>query len=79
MVGIADRDIPLRHIVVTGNRTIRYMKLTSKQKQNLKNAITATVAIMITGLIFFVVAKYAPDEPFSDVGFVEDVSNMHRY
>ena len=55
------------------------MKRTSKQKQNLKNAITATVAIIITGLIFFVVAKYAPDEPFADVGFVEDVSKMNRY
>jgi hypothetical protein len=55
------------------------MKLTSKQRQNLKNALTATVAIAIMGLLFFVVAKYAPDEPFSDVGFVEEVSKMHNY
>ncbi len=55
------------------------MKRTSRQKQNLKNAITATVAIVITGLIFFVVAKFAPDEPFADSGFVEDVSNVNRY
>lgn len=48
-------------------------------KQNLKNGIIATVAIAVTGLLFFVVAKFAPDDPFSDTGFVEEVSNMHRY
>lgn len=52
------------------------MKRTTRK--NLKTALSATIAILVTGLIFFMVAKFAPENPFVDSGFVQDVGSANR-
>lgn len=48
-------------------------------RKNLKTALSITIAVVVTGLLFFVVAKFAPQDPFVSTGFVQDVGNVNRY
>lgn len=56
---------------------ITSMKRTTRK--NLKTALSITITLLVTGVIFFVVAKYAPENPFVDSGFVQDVGKVNRY
>jgi hypothetical protein len=47
-------------------------------RKNLSTAISIGIAILVTGLLFFLVAKFAPEDPFADTGFVRDVSSANR-
>jgi hypothetical protein len=49
-----------------------------KTRKNLKAALSVTIAIAVTGLIFFAVAKFAPQDPFVSSGFVQDVGSANR-
>jgi hypothetical protein len=53
------------------------MKRSSKEK--LKTGIAAAVGLGLIGLIILAAVLVAPDNPFEDNGFIDEVSNMHRY
>lgn len=48
-------------------------------RKALKTALSISIAVLVTGLVFFLVAKYAPEDPFVDSGFVRDVGKQNRY
>ena len=56
---------------------ITSMKRTTRKK--MKTALSITITLLVTGVIFFVVAKYAPENPFVDSGFVQDVGSVNRH
>lgn len=60
--------------------TVRYKQMMKHAtRKNLRTALSVTIAIVVTVLVFVAVARYAPQDPFVDSGFVKDVGTANRY
>ena len=53
--------------------------MSKKTAKYLKNITSGAVILITLGSIAYLVAKYAPEDPFADSAFVRDVANIHRY
>lgn len=55
------------------------LRMNRSTRKALKTALSISIAVLVTGLVFFLVAKYAPEDPFVDSGFVQDVGKQNQY
>lgn len=54
-------------------------RMKQRKKQKLIDIALAAAGIGLVALIFVLAIKFAPDDPFSDTEFVQDVGRRHAY
>ena len=70
---------PTRHAPQFFSRKTDIPCMKRAARKNLKTALSIAIFLLVGGGIFFLVAKFAPEDPFVDSGFVQDVGKVNRY